>query len=276
MVMVLPFVETMITQVCNLSCLGCTNYSDIKHSGYVSWNEGKKQIESWLARLHINDFGIMGGEPLINPEVREWLIGVRELLPDSQIRFTTNGELLYKNFDILELAHDIGNVVFKVTVHRNNQVLEDTIEKIFDLYKWEPVDEYGIKRFKTTNNLRFQINRPTTFLKTYKNSYENMEPYDSNPTDAFKICVQQQCPLLYNGRIYKCSTSGLLESTLEKFNWPNKDKWAPYLDSGIGPHDSNSTITEFISNFGKPEKLCRQCPSKGNSVLDHYKTVIIK
>ena len=129
--MVLPFVETMITQVCNLSCLGCTNYSDIKHSGYVSWNEGKKQIESWLARLHINDFGIMGGEPLINPEVREWLIGVRELLPDSQIRFTTNGELLYKNFDILELAHDIGNVVFKVTIILYPCILKIVNRRVF-------------------------------------------------------------------------------------------------------------------------------------------------
>ena len=274
--MVLPFVETMITQVCNLSCLGCTNYSDIKHSGYVPWHEGKKQIQAWLARLRIDDFGIMGGEPLINPEVREWLTGVRELLPDSQIRFTTNGELLHKHLDIVHLAHDIGNVVFKITVHRNNQGLEDTIKNIFDLYQWQPVTEYGIKRFKTQNNFRLQINRPATFLKTYKNSYENMEPHNSDPADAFKICVQQQCPLLYNGRIYKCSTSGLLESTLAKFNWPNRDKWSPYLNSGIGPYDSDSTIDEFISNFGKPEKLCRQCPSGINSVLNHYETVLVK
>ena len=90
---VLPFLETMITQTCQLSCLGCTNYSDLRHSGYIKWKDGKRDLEQWLERIDIPDFGIMGGEPLINPEVIQWLIGVRELMPDSQIRFTTNGLL---------------------------------------------------------------------------------------------------------------------------------------------------------------------------------------
>ena len=274
--MELPFLETMITQVCNLSCLGCTNYSDLSHKGYVSWQQGKEQLEPWLGRLTINDFGIMGGEPLINPEAKLWMAGIRTLIPHSQIRFTTNGELLHKHLDILHLAHDIGNVVFKITVHRNNPNLENTIKKIFNLYTWEPVNEFGIARFKTTNNLRLQINRPATFLKTYKNDYANMEPHNSNPEDAFKICVQQQCPLLYNGKIYKCSTSGLLESTLEKLNWPNKDKWLPYLNSGIAPTDPESDIANFISQFGKSEKLCTQCPSGSNAVINHYETVLAK
>ena len=221
----LPFLETMITQVCNLSCLGCTNYSDMKHDGYVTWNEGKEQIAPWLEKIKINDFGIMGGEPLINPEVAMWLSGVRYLLPDSQIRFTTNGELLHKHLHLIYLAQDLGNIVFKITVHRNNELLEDTISTIFNSFSWEPVTEFGIKRFKTKNNLRLQINRPSAFIKTYKNTYTNMEPHDSDPDEAFSICVQQKCPLLYKGKIYKCSTAGLLESTLDKLGWPNKDKW---------------------------------------------------
>ena len=40
----LPFLETMITQVCNLSCEGCTNYSDLEHKGYVKWKDGKRDL----------------------------------------------------------------------------------------------------------------------------------------------------------------------------------------------------------------------------------------
>ena len=91
MKLILPFVETMITYACNLSCTGCTNYSDYNMKGSVPWQKGKIWIEQWLTRLDILDFGIMGGEPTLNPECEHWIYGVRSLLPNSQIRFTTNG-----------------------------------------------------------------------------------------------------------------------------------------------------------------------------------------
>ena len=71
----LPFVEMQVTQVCNLSCLGCSNYADLKHTGYVKWDNGKQEISRWLERMDIGDFGIMGGEPLINPELKQWIVG---------------------------------------------------------------------------------------------------------------------------------------------------------------------------------------------------------
>ena len=88
---VLPFVETMIAYACNLSCVGCTNYSDYNMKGTVKWHQGKQWIEQWLERIDIEDIGFMGGEPLINPQVLTWLNGVRELLPNTRIRFPTNG-----------------------------------------------------------------------------------------------------------------------------------------------------------------------------------------
>jgi organic radical activating enzyme len=276
MVMVLPFVETMITQVCNLSCVGCTNYSDLKHKGYVSWQEGRKQIVPWLKRISIPDFGIIGGEPLINPELKDWLVGIRELLPSSQIRFTTNGELLHKHLDIVDLAHELGNIVLKITVHTNSCQVEDTIKKIKNMYDWKSVTEFGIDRFATSNKLRLQITRPTRFIKTYKNSYNDMMPHNSDPNAAFDLCVQQVCPLLLNGKIYKCSTSALLESTLEKFNWPNEKSWARYLAKGIGPNDPDDTILSFIQNFGKAESICGQCPDSKSFFIDHYSTVTVK
>ena len=183
---VLPFLETMITQVCNLSCVGCTNYSDLYHKGYITWDQGKQQLEKWLDIIDIPDFGIMGGEPLINPQVKKWLVGVRELMPASQIRFTTNGLLIPKHTDIINLMHDLGNIVFKITVHTpENKQLLNIIDNIFSNYKWVTVNEFGITRWKTSNNLRLQINYPTKFLKTFKGNYSNMMPFNSDPTESF-------------------------------------------------------------------------------------------
>ena len=275
---ILPFVETMITQSCNLSCYGCTNYSDLTHSGYVRWADGKQQLEAWLARIDIPDFGILGGEPLVNPEVDRWIVGIRELLPNAQIRFTTNGINLHKKFHIIKLLHDIGNCVIKIGVHINDPQLEKTIQRIYDLYEWEPITEYGIDRFTTGDRVRFYVRRPTTFWKTYRGTYETMMPHNSNPAEAFKQCCQQTCPLLYKGRIYKCSTSGLLEDTLARFNNPNYEQWEPLIDRGIGPDCSDKELEAFLNNFGKPNAICKQCPTSADaeSQINHLQHVEFK
>jgi len=271
---ILPFLETMITQVCNISCLGCTNYSDLTHQGYVSWQQGKEWLEPWLSRIDIPDFGIMGGEPLINPEVEHWILGIRQLMPKTQIRFTTNALLLEKKWHLVDLMSELGNCVLKITVHENNPVIEQTIEKIFNSYDWKPVTEYGIDRYVTDKDFKFQINRPKTFIKSYKNNYANMMPYSSDPVKAFEICCQKNCPLLYQGRIYKCSTSGLLKETLERFGNPNFEQWKDYVTDGIGFDCTNSELATFINNFEKPEQICRMCPTVDDSAtIDHYATV---
>lgn len=272
--LVLPFLETMITQACNLSCHGCTNYSDLKHSGYVSWKEGKQSLEQWLQVIDIPDFGIIGGEPLINPEVTEWLTGVRQLMPHAQIRFTTNGELLHKYPDLIKLCHDLGNMVFKISVHRHNTKTEEAISKILESYNWQPITEYGIHRFVTSNNFKFQVNRPQVFVKTYKNNYANMKPWGSNPDESFNVCIQQTCPLMYRNRIYKCSTQGLLADTLQFLNITDGE-WDQYKNFGIGLDSSYSEIETFVNNFGKPAPVCSMCPSKyhTDSMIFHYNNV---
>lgn len=274
---ILPFVEMMVTQTCNLSCHGCTNYSDLVHKGYLTWEEGKREIEPWLSRVDILDFGILGGEPLMNPDIRNWIVGLRELMPEAQIRFTTNGLLLEDNFDIVDLMHQAGNFVFKIAVHRQDERLERVIKRVEEKFNWEPVFEYGISRFKTTNDFRFYVRRPEVFYKTYKNSYADMMPHNNNPVEAFDVCCQQTCPLLYQGKLYKCSTAGLLKDTLNKVGNPNISAWSPYIQTGVAV-DDNDGLTAFLNNFGKPNSICKMCPTRGDaaSVIHHISNVSIK
>jgi organic radical activating enzyme len=266
----------MITQVCNLSCQGCTNYSDLRHRGYVSWQQGREWFRTWQHRLDLPDIGIMGGEPLINPEWREWLQGLRDMFPSSQLRFTTNGLLLHRYPDILDFLDSIGNIVFKITVHVQDTGLENQVQDLMTQRNWETVIEHGITRLRNKHGVRLQINRPTQFVSPFRNSYKDMAPWHSNPADAFNRCVQQTCPLMYQGRIYKCSTTALMADTLERFGRPNWSEWQPYFSTGIGLDDSNHRIAEFVRGFGQPESVCGQCPDHRAPVLDHRLTVTLK
>ena len=276
--LIIPYSEIMITQVCNLICQGCSTYSDTDHKGYVSWNNGLSQIEPWLKRVSFDHFGIMGGEPLINPQIHDWLIGVRKLMPNTTIRFPINGTLLHKHLDIVDLLSEIGNVILKITVHIEDAQIENSIEYVLNKYSWRPINEYGVDRFVTNNNFKFQVNRPKTFYKTFQNDYINAHPYNSLPEDAFAVCHQKECPLLINGRIYKCSTSGLMDSVLTKFNNPNTDAWKRYLDNNnngsIGLDSTDLEIQNFIKNIRQPHSTCSQCPDAESLVkLNHSSTV---
>lgn len=260
----------MVTRTCNLSCTGCSTYSDLPHKSYTSWQNGRQQIEPWLERIEFDHFGLMGGEPLINPEISQWLVGIRELMPHTTVRFPTNGLLLKKHPDIIDLLHDIGNVILKITVHLQDQELDDIIDSILSKFVWQPVYEYGIHRWLTTNDLRFQVNRPDKFFMTHMNPYPDAAPYSSAPVKAFEICHQKLCPLLHNGRIFKCSTSGLMQETLEPFGTPNLQQWLPYwnhdLNGSISVQSPDNAIEKFINNISKPHWICQQCPTQDTVV----------
>lgn len=271
----LEFLEIMLINACNLSCQGCTTFSDVRHSGYVSWSQGRSWLEPWTKRMNILGVGVMGGEPLMNPDLRSWLVGIRKLLPAAQIRFVTNATLLERNWWVLDLLEDLGNAVFKISAHTT---VDAEIQRVFDSRAWSPVTEFGIERWASPRGLRFQIARPTKFFKTFRGSYHDMMPHHSDAAAAFDLCVQKRCPLLVNGRIWKCGTLALTPGMLERHQWPNLDLWQPYIDPGLDSDCTDQELMQFLQNFGKPHARCRQCPTRQDldSILDHTKTVTFK
>lgn len=276
---VLPFLEMMVINSCNLSCQGCTTFSDLRHSGYVTWQQGREQLVPWLERIDLQAFGFMGGEPLMNPDIENWLIGLRDLLPDAQLRFITNGLLLERHWWIVDLLKSLGNTVLKISHHVDDPRIQSAIDRVLSSATWEPVTEFGINRWRLSDSsMRFQVSSPVQFFRTFRNSYANMAPHDNDPAEAFAMCVQKRCPILHHGRLYKCGTAGLTEGILKRFGNPNIDAWNKYLGTGIDVDCSDQLLDRFINNFGQPHAMCRQCPTPSDtqSILDHRTTVTFK
>jgi len=274
----IEYIEIQFIHACNLACHGCATFSELKHSGYTTWSQTKKDLLPWLDRLSPECIGVMGGEPFINPNLKEYITGLRELIPNTQIRLPTNGLLLLKKYDIVEMLHEMGNAVLKISYHLDDPRINNAIKKIFNDFDLKPVTEFGINRWSTKNNFKFQINAPTTFLRSFIGDYQNMKPHNNDPADAFEICVAKRCPFLFNGQLFKCSTSGLTPWILERFGNPNKELWQRYVGTGLSPDCSDGQLRRFLNNFGKPHAICRQCPSKEDtdSLIDHKTNVIKK
>jgi organic radical activating enzyme len=275
----LPYIEFMVMRNCNLSCDGCTTFSDHTHPGnYPQIDEIIKELKMWGERVNFDHLGTMGGEPLLNPYIQDLIVRIREEFPNVTIRFVTNGLLLEKHKPLIDKLHEIGNVILKITKHVNDERVKNIVKYIMNRFDWEPVTEFHIHRWLTTNSFRFQVNAPEKFFRTFRGTYFNMQPHDNNPAEAFDMCVQKTCPLLYDGKLFKCGTLALTPDMLNKMGQLDKPEWANYINAGLDIHASDAELDKWIKNFGKPNALCRQCPTKHNteSIIDHRKNVTFK
>lgn len=94
----LPYLEFHIADHCNLNCRGCEHYSGLVKSPHFP---NFDRFERDMIQLHkfINDIGvirILGGEPLLNPEINRYIELSRRLYPQSTLFVVTNALLLPK------------------------------------------------------------------------------------------------------------------------------------------------------------------------------------
>ena len=80
--------QLIVTRRCNLSCGYCTEYDKV--SEFIPLDVLKQRIDA-LHRLHVVNIALLGGEPLMHPELPEVVAyGDRR----AQVSVTTNGFLL--------------------------------------------------------------------------------------------------------------------------------------------------------------------------------------
>jgi hypothetical protein len=81
--------------------------------------------------------------------------------------------------------------------------------------------------------------------------------------------------MLWEGRIYKCSTSALTQQAWLTHGGANAAAWKEYFDHATnGSIDLQSdpvAINHFVKNFGHVHAICKQCPTAmdTNSVIEH-------
>jgi len=91
-------IEFVLSDYCNLNCKGCTHYSPIAPKEFISINVLKDNI-SHLSKVignSIKDFYIIGGEPLLVPNLIDAMALVRTYFPNGKISIFTNGLVLPK------------------------------------------------------------------------------------------------------------------------------------------------------------------------------------
>ena len=116
------YIEFYITNVCNLNCKQCNRYNNYHFIGQQMWDEYKDIYQKWSKRINIVSCSIIGGEPMLNPTLIEWITGIRNLWPDVNIRISTNATRLNNVdnlYDVLK-KHD-GKTSIDISLHNRNE-----------------------------------------------------------------------------------------------------------------------------------------------------------
>lgn len=242
--------EVNITKHCNLNCKGCDHFAPLAKNDYMDFVNYQCDIKR-IAELfgdQANEIHILGGEPLLHPEVTTFLHEARQLFPKAEICLDTNGTLLSRmNSSFWQICREDG-VIIQPTVYPVNvdyNALEDYAK------------EQGVKyRY-------LQKNKPGGHHTLWKSPLDLSGQQD--PMTSFMSCANaNRCITLEKGRLYTCS----IASNMYLFNQYFEKDYIDFTDDdGIDIYKAK-TPEEIFTYLARPMPLCRYCDIKNRST-DH-------
>jgi len=237
------YLELQLVDHCNLNCAFCTHYSPIAPKNFKNIIEFEQEIIS-IKKLLDNRtvqskfiLALMGGEPLLHPNIEEICKIARKYLNDTNlydIEIVTNGLLLpSQNKNFIDCINQ-NNIKIYWTCYQelSNTVLE-SIRDCLKLY----------------NNTSTRISDGFHNIALDFNCNDEIKKVNS-----FFTCtggLNHLCTFLKNGRLYHCAIEANSNILTEYFNLPTIK--VESLDI------TNITIWELLEFINKPSNFCKYC-----------------
>lgn len=223
--------EFHLADHCNLNCKGCTHFSNlVPKPVFADFNQFKKDITQ-LSQLfsHIHDFLLLGGEPLLNPDLPKYITELRKTFPYTRIILVTNGLLL------TTIKQELISIIKDNHVHISISAYNCLdIEKI----------KQKIQQHQLSAELRIEKDSFTKFLNPSGSS---------DGRKIFEQCVRKNCTFLGRGRVAACC----LPFVVKYFN-AYFDENIPEMES-IDLYEPNLTGHAIQQQLITPMKLCNYC-----------------
>lgn len=232
----LLYLETHVADTCNLKCRGCMHFSNIAiHPNYPDLQKFEQDFKR-LSELFRNIFIIrlMGGEPLLNPELGSYIKIARQYFPAAELRIVTNGLLIPRQPD------NLWEVMRSCHAAMDISPYPPTMEKIEELTK--KLDKEGIPYGTIAEKLQ-------NFRKSL-----TLSPHH-NPEKATRLCGSAHCHFLRDGRISKCPLPLLIGDFNHEYGCTieSKDIYDIYSEQ------SGAALKEKLEQYAD---MCRYCPDE--------------
>lgn len=235
----LETMEIHAAEHCNLNCKNCSMFCGLVETCdfpcYQEFEEGIKQLKNFFT--HIKKFRIIGGEPLLNPELDKYIRLIRNVYPYTDIRLISNGILVTKMSDQLIQTIIDNDVTFIVTQYIS---LKHSIDEI--------------NRFLSKTGIRYIV---TEAVLEFQKIYNALG--DSDIDENFYRCHWKgSCATMYGTKIATCYVPFVIHYLSDKFNLAIEET------GKIDLMEEGLTAQEIIKRMHTPFDMCRYCAPKGN------------
>lgn len=235
---VLPYIEYQVTDHCNLNCKQCSHFSNlVEKPQFSSVDEFKKdmiQLEKHFK--NINRIRLMGGEPLLNKNLVEYVIIARKCFPYSEISIVTNGILIKNISDEDFEAYRAYGVLFDVSQY---PPLSNSINSCIEILK-----NHGINYKIGALVDKFFVNLSKKGNQNYVEAFE-------------KKCLSKRCHFLRKGRLFVCPRIPMAYELKEKLGYKFTEE--EFKESSIDLYDKTINGWMIIERLNTPVYMCRIC-----------------
>lgn len=267
--------EFYITNVCNLTCSGCNRYNNYKFAGWHDWAEYADIVDQWSQKIDIVKPMILGGEPLLNPSINQWVRGLSSAWHNYRPQIVTNGTRIDITPDLYQTCQET-KTWLGISIHRD-QDRTQIYQRIRNFLS-EPIREGSDLRpemdshyqFIDVNNVQVHIWNTTDFLQN--NIIERADGsrtlHNSDPIKAHAACpyVIHKNYHFIRGKIYKCGPVALMPEfdVQYPFDISDEDRALLHAGRGLSIEEFDQRGEEFFRTIDNPIPQCKFCPEQYN------------
>lgn len=288
----IPNIEFYITNVCNLTCTNCNRFNNHDFKGWQNWADYASIYEEWGKHIRFQRITIMGGEPLLNPSLCDWVAGINRIWGKS-VQILTNGTRLNHVPGLYELLTDWSDPKYPwiknwigISLHNPNdrEKCFDTIKKFLKgpidyISRDDPRNENnahtmgGDHAFVDVNGVRICVWEYDDFYTAavQRTSAGRFVLYNNDPEEAHYHCgfARYKCHHFAKGKIYKCGPVALMPEFDEQHNIDLSDQDRALLNSyrPLTVEEFSTRGREFFDNIDNPIPQCKFCPTQSQKTM---------
>jgi hypothetical protein len=242
-------VEYNLTEHCNLSCYHCDHASPLMAKKFASLTDYERDIRAISEAIHVEEFRLVGGEPLLHPQLLDFMRIARETGIGDALKIYTNGTLLHTMPDEFWELTDILWVSPYPGVRRR-------------------MSDEGIAAKCAEHDVALDL-RPliTEFNRTCINNPVEDEDLTRRIFRECKMANEFSCFAIYDGMFFRCSVAPFTQQRLRLagIEFPGNEV------DGIKIH-GNTQLAEEIEARVKskePLKACTYCLGTSGPLIPH-------